>query len=264
MIARVDPGGRLLCMTTFAEYLEQWDLAQDRRLVSKRIPGLEQVLALDNGCVTLAKGHVKHHHVNGEAKVLVQRGAVAVASAENSSTVLVANRQRVLTLSPTGEQRDHYPADMGVSTMARSATWLVLGYRDGNIELVSLKTGAKRQGFSFKDVPASPVERILIGPMNTLIVGYANGLLGIWNLQSGRRLEHVHLHGPVIHLLLTRDQLHAATELGHHMTWDLSVLRSGYCALLQQVWDKVPVVWRDGRPVLQPPPSDHRCKPDPG
>jgi hypothetical protein len=264
MIARVDPGGRQLCVATFTEYLEQWDLAKDRRHVRKRIPGLEQVLAPGDGCITLARGQVAHHHSTGKTKVLVPREAVAVAASEKPSAVLVASRQRVLTLSSSGEQIAHYPADVGVSTMARSADWLVLGYRDGNIELVSLQTGAKRQGFSFKDVPASPVERILIGPMNTLIVGYANGLLGIWNLQSGRRLEHVHLHGPVIHLLLTRDRLYAATELGHHVSWDLSVLRSGYCTLLQQVWDKVPVVWRDGRPVLQPPPSDHRCKPDPG
>jgi len=128
------------------------------------------------------------------------------------------------------------------------------------MELISRQTRQKRRDFSFKDVPASPVERILAGAMDTLIVGYESGLLGIWNLRSGRRLVHERLHGPVSHLLLKEGRkLYAATELGRHLVWDLGVLRADRCAVLREVWAGVPVVWEGGRPVQRAPPAGHDC-----
>ena len=143
--------------------------------------------------------------------------------------------------------------------MVRVGDWLALGNRDGNIELVSTVPGKSAPSFNFEDIPSNPVVRLLGGPKGTLIAGYANGLLGIWNLRNGTRLEHTRLHGPVSHMLLLGRKFYAATELGDHLVMDLSVFYEDYCDLLRRVWKKVPVVWEAGLPVVRPPPKNHRC-----
>src|SRR5262249_32676894 len=108
-------------------------------------------------------------------------------------------------------------------------------------------------------VPSSPVVRLLEGPMNTLIVGYASGALGIWNQTDGTRLAYTRLHGAVVHLLIEDHKLYAATELGDSLVWDLGAFYRDYCELLKDVWAQVPVVWEGGDVVAQPPPTDHAC-----
>jgi hypothetical protein len=98
------------------------------------------------------------------------------------------------------------------------------------------------------------------GPEGTLIAGYANGLVGIWSLANGARLEHDRLHGPVTNLLRRGSRLYAATELGEHLVLDLSVFDTSYCELMRRVWEAVPVVWERGVLVLRPPPDGHRCR----
>jgi hypothetical protein len=95
--------------------------------------------------------------------------------------------------------------------------------------------------------------------MDTLIAGYANGLLGIWNLKDGKRLHDEHLHGAVLHLLLDGGRLYAATELGQHRVLDLRVFTQDYCSLVREIWSKVPFVWEGGLPVRRRPDPQHRC-----
>jgi hypothetical protein len=255
--------GELLCIGAFDGELELWDLRADRRLVRRKLTRLERVLAVRGACLTLAGGRIQRHRRDGSVDTLVGSGATAM-NVEGGDLLAAAGREvEVVPLAAGGRRRRSasYRADPGVTALARTPSWLVLGYADGNMELLSLRTGARRGGFSFKEVPASPVERILPGAMETLIVGYANGLLGIWNVRTGRRLVHERLHGPVSHLLLKDGgRLYAATELGRHLVWDLGVLRADYCSVLRQVWAGVPVVWEGGRPVRREPPRGHGCR----
>ena len=158
------------------------------------------------------------------------------------------------------EELERYPVDVGITALAEIEGWLVLGYSEGAIELVPIGEGDREESFSFEDVPSGPVEQILPGPMDTIVAGYAGGQLGIWSLDSGARLVHLRLHGPVTELRLQDHTLHVATELGDTEELDLDVLYRDYCAVLGEVWDDVPVVWESGRPVLRPPPPDHRCR----
>ena len=96
--------------------------------------------------------------------------------------------------------------------------------------------------------------------MKTLVAGFANGLVGIWLLENGRQLFSVRLHGAAAHLVLRKGKLHAGTELGQHISLDLSVFERSYCELVREVWASVPVVWKGGLPVRLPPPSGHRCR----
>ena len=56
------------------------------------------------------------------------------------------------------------------------------------------------------------------------------------------------------------DCIIAASDLGDHLQWDLSVLTMDYCKLMQDVWARVLVEWKDGKPVSWPPPVNHRCR----
>jgi hypothetical protein len=97
------------------------------------------------------------------------------------------------------------------------------------------------------------------GPPGTVIAGFANGLLGLWNLDNGARLYATRLHGPIRHLLRDGPALIAATELGDHRRLDLGVFDIDHCALLRAVWRAVPVAWENGLLVRRPPPADHPC-----
>ena len=105
----------------------------------------------------------------------------------------------------------------------------------------------------------SLVLRLMPGPRQTLVAGFGNGHLGIWSLATGKRLHHARLQGGVRHLLLKDRRLHAASELGHTLTWDLGIYYLNECALLRKVWRGAPLVWKGGRAVEAPAPPDHRC-----
>jgi len=137
-----------------------------------------------------------------------------------------------------------------------------VGYRDGNLDVLSFGSdsgGSEPRQLTFERVPSSEVLRIAYGPKKTVIAGYANGLVAIWDGTDGTLLRRSQLHGPVVHLRLVDERLYAATELGQHLVWNLSALYSDYCELLRQVWQQVPVVWRGGRAELASPPSKHIC-----
>ncbi|MFH0902053.1 MAG: hypothetical protein V2A73_15595, partial [Pseudomonadota bacterium] len=111
---------------------------------------------------------------------------------------------------------------------------LVVGYDAGDLVFLPIDAGAARPGLSFEETEPYAVERISEGPRQTLIVGYESGHLGIWSMQTGKRLRHFKLHGPVIHLLVDSQsrRLYAATEVGDYQAIDLSALYQDYCELL--------------------------------
>ena len=247
-----------LCLITRDEQVQAWDTAADRMLYSTLVPGARQVLSLPGGCLVRTKGKVVLYGRSGTSRVLVDQGAAAMTV--QGGRVLVAAGRRVLSMAPDGQKREAaIEATAGISAMARSAGWLVLGHDFGDLEIVSRQPEPRQARLMARDTPASPVVSLLLTPHDTLVAGYANGLLGIWDLRSGQLLETAHLHGPVVHLLLKGSRLYAATDLGSHLSWDLSVLFRDYCELLAQVWRKVPVVWEHGLPVTRAPPADHRC-----
>jgi hypothetical protein len=196
------------------------------------------------------------HSTSGSDRLLM-KGATALV--RDRGELLVAANGRVHVLDAQGAKRKRYPAGAGITTMARVGKWLVAGFQNGGLELVPLRRGERKPTFSFEGTPASPVVRIVPGPVGTLIAGFGNGFYGLWSLNNGTLLEHGRLHGPVVHLLPQGRKLYAASELGQYEVMDLGVFHVPYCDLLRQVWTKVPVVWPAGLPVRRPVPAGHRC-----
>ena len=255
-----DPSGRWLCVSTFEGQVELWDLAADRRVMRVVAAPMERVVALPGGagCLTLAGGRASLYRPRAQPRELVSSGATALALGRPRE-LLVADGTALRAFTFSGGPRQVRRAiEPGVSALVQGEGRLVLGYGDGSMELVD-NAAAGGARVAFTDVPASRVERLLLGPMDTLIAGYGDGLLGIWDLRTGARLDEARLHGPVVHLLLEGKRLYAASELGGRLVWDLSVLHAPYCDLLHQVWRRVPVVWGEGRAIYREPPAGHRC-----
>ncbi len=100
---------------------------------------------------------------------------------------------------------------------------------------------------------------MLQGPMKTLVAGFANGVLGLWSLSSGRQLEAIYMHGPVRHIVADQMDIFAATGIGHYASWSLDVFHKRYCEVLRSVWERVPVAWGPGGAVVKARPPDHPC-----
>jgi hypothetical protein len=163
----------------------------------------------------------------------------------------------VLTFDGEGRPKESYPSPGGARAVLLTKEGLIVGLESGNIAL--LRAGG-RVTFPFGDALTSAVVRLLEGPEGTLIVGHANGHVGVRSFADGARLERARLHGPVAHLALAGGILAAVSELGDRVVVDLSVFGRGRCSVLRDVWRRVPVVWEAGRPVIRPPPtSGHPC-----
>jgi WD40 repeat protein/serine/threonine protein kinase len=246
----------LVCIATDSG-LQLWDTDEDELVRELDLPQIERVLALPGGCLVLAEG---------EAVMLGAAGAPRELATEVTAVDLVGDRphlaagKHVLVLDPSGERLATHPVSADATALSRVGDWLVLGYEDGAIELAPLDSSASRPRFPFEEIPSSPVVRLTEGPMGTVVAGFADGLWGIWDPNNGALLYRAQLHGPVVHLLLKKGKLYAASELGQYAVLDVSMFDRDYCDLLREVWDRVTVTWAGGLPVLGEPPRDHPCR----
>ncbi|MFH0902585.1 MAG: hypothetical protein V2A73_18300, partial [Pseudomonadota bacterium] len=291
----------LLCLLTYDDELQLWSMAADRLLASvplgsvagstvapaqsasstaksaKDVPTMAQLAATRHGCLVLTGGRALLFE--GSALVgmaaSVNRGAgqdglavrelagKASAVAFQAGRILVATNERALIFDENGNELARVSVEQGASAIGLidGGRMLVVGYDAGDIVLLPIDPSVVKPGFSFEETLPLTVERISEGPRQTLIVGDNVGNVGIWHLQTGKRLRHFKLHGPVAHLLVDNEsrRLYVATEVGDFRAIDLAALYRDYCELLVDVWNNVPVVWRAGMPALAMPPAIHRC-----
>jgi WD40 repeat protein len=258
LLAAVSEDGRTACVARFEGGVEVWDVKGDRRVAEIGLEDVAEVIALSTGCAALARGELHLMLLDG-ASTRLASGVTAIARDRGEILAAVGSEARVF--DDEGEAGARYEVDPGGTALARVEEWLVVGHREGDVALYPLERGSDRPTYSFEETPSSPVVRLLGGPMGTVIIGFASGVLGIWKLDNGKSLERTRLHGPVIHVALVEDALYAATELGDTAVWDLGIFHDDYCALLERVWEDVPVVWENGLPVRRDPPAEHPCGP---
>jgi hypothetical protein len=190
--------------------------------------------------------------------VLATGAAEAVGVGED--TVLIARDERISIVDLAGDPVGQRSAGVGITAIARNDRFLVVGYREGTIEAHALDESGPVPSDFFELAPSGPVIRIVTGPMDTVIAGYANGTVAMWNLVDGVRLDHARLHGPITHLGIEGHRLYAASALGRSMVWDLEVFSRDYCDVMRDVWREVQATWHSGRAVPQPPPDSHPCR----
>jgi len=254
----VDDGAQQLCVQTLDDAVELWDTARDQRLFRRPLADVRELLATGEGCVARSRLRVRRYDRSGNTADL---DIVASAMAWHRGNLLLAVENEIQRFDSAGQLVGRYEADIGVTAMLPTERWLVLGFTEGSVELIPWQAGAERPALSFEAVPASAVTRMIEGPGDTVVIGFATGLVGIWSLRDGSRFSAMRIHGPVEHLLLHDSMLYAATSLGAHSGLDIGIFQLGYCELMRSVWDSVDTVWEDGRPVATPSPTAHVCTP---
>ncbi|MFH0903524.1 MAG: hypothetical protein V2A73_23085, partial [Pseudomonadota bacterium] len=254
-----DSSGRLLCLQAAGEQLERWDLDADSLIGSESVPGIDGLVALPDGCASLAGGEVRVHRY-GMAKPLGLAEATVLGG--DGSELLVVAGQRLLVIDPSsGSTEATHPVNRGVSVVGRIGDSFVLGYQQGQVELLASRgeTGASCSSHSFKGAPSCAVTRLVAGPAGTLVGGYADGTVILWTLADGAVLESTKLHGAIRHVRYSGGKLFAVSEVGQYLVWDLRAFLEGYCELMRQVWRAIPIVWENGLPVHRVSTQEHRC-----
>ncbi len=257
-----DAKGDLLCMVTWAGSVELWEMGEDKLLESVRLAGVRDVLATSEACVVLSEGSVVWLGRAGEERKFIEKDAVGIAK-KGSEEIVIATDQQVMVFSLGGQVLASHPADPGLTSVYAGEGKLLLGYRDGNIESIAFgsneNTEAIKESLFLGDAPASPVEKMLLGCRDTLIVGFSNGFLGIWHIKTGKLLHGIQVHGAVKYMEMQNGSLIVISELGDFIVWDISVFGADYCDILGKIWEAVPVVWDEGQSLLRPPPTGHFC-----
>ncbi len=250
-LTRQSADGAVLCIAGRDGSLQMWDLRSDDKRVHDNVPEVSDLLAMPFGCVSRAASTTALHLVDGGQRRVLAAGEVTAVGPDGLG-LLLARPGEVLRVDARGETIGTTSINGTVTAVARVGKEIVVGFSDGNLDLVG--------GIHFRGVPSSPARHIVAGPMDTIIVGFDNGVVGMWNVQDGTPLAHARLHGRVVHLVLDDHWLHAASDLGDHISWDLDAFYTGYCELVREVWSRVPVVWREGAAAVAAPPEEHPCR----
>jgi WD40 repeat protein/serine/threonine protein kinase len=253
--AATDPEGTRLCLADAGGRVEGWDLASDTMRFRSDPGPVEALLASRRGCLALAGGRAVWIMDDGGTQVLSPSASAAFAA---SDRLLVAQADRVLAFTASGEAQPALPGAKDATALAQDDTRLILGSRHGVVSVFPL-AGERVEPLELVDTPPSAAVHIEPLPMGTALVAFADGRYGLWDLSSGERMHLARLHGAVTHVARDGNRLWLASELGDFAGLDLEILGLERCSLLRRIWRDVPAVWSDGRPVIRAPPPDHAC-----
>jgi len=250
----------LLCAYSDEGHLQLWRLADDRRLWERRVRSPRQLVASPDGCLLRTEEKALLLTRQGKRIELKTKGRPRALGLIGRS-ILIATTSSIYVFDLRGERISKQPAARGIVALGPAGGAVALGFRDGSIQLQALDPTSSTPALRLKRTPFSEPTRIVDGPGETILVGFANGLVGIWDRSRGTRLAATQIHGAVLHLLLQDSQMIVTSELGEHLVWDLKPLVQDYCQLLRRVWSKIGVSWEQGRLVRRAPPTGHRCLP---
>ncbi len=247
----------LLCLRT-ADGLEAWDRGADERSWARPMEDIVDVRA-DAGRCLVRRGDGTVEAVTGpqQGELLAER---TVAWERADAELLVATADEVRVLDDAGAVQRRLAVPAGVTALARVGEQLALGFEDGAVEIRDPRSGAPPGLDQLEGAPAATVTRLAPGPLDSVVVGWANGEVGVFDVQGGACLLRGRLHGAVTHLSTGRDELLVATDLGDAEVFELAPFHVAYRDLLDEVWAAVPVVWVDGRAVRSPAPAARSCQ----
>ncbi len=254
--AAMSPDRTKLCLQTVAGGVELWALSGSKRLAAGSAPKARRLVALNGGCAWILDGELRSLTTAGRVKILTK--GVSAFGHDGAQGMLVARGDGVAKLAMDGSVLKQWRAEPGAVAVGRAHGQVVLGYIDGTLAIAA-GPGPATTTVRLQPTPRAAVVALHEGPMNTLVAGFANGVLGLWSLSSGRQIDAVYLHGPVRHIVADATDVYAASELGNHARWSLQVFHKSYCEVLRSVWERVPVAWGKGGVSVTPRPRQHRC-----
>lgn len=248
--AVTDDRGRRICVHR-GEALAAYD-ERGEPIGTWALPKVDALVATNDACVVMSDGRATRF-ASGKPEVIAE-DAVAIRAAGDE--LLVATKEATMVVRGASVRR--FGKGGGASAIVRVGRWIALGFDRGQVRLLDPTTEQLRE-VALDRSPQSVIEMLVAGPGESLIAGYANGAVVGWDLETGTRLVTGALNGHARYGAVEGDRLVFATELGDFGTWDLSAVGQERCAVLRDVWRRVPVVWANGAPVRAAPPAKHDC-----
>jgi WD40 repeat protein/serine/threonine protein kinase len=263
-LAALTPSGDRLALATPADEVELWDTTAGRAVAHRRVPGVVALVALADGFVTLADGAADRWRCTGGDCVPTRLGDAATAIASDGHDLLVVTGDEVRRFDEQGQQLESARVAPGATAVQIAAGRLVLGYPDGSLAIGAAAAGAPRLQPGPRrvvtGVPPRPVTALAAGPGDMVAAGFADGTVLLLGAADAQILDRGRVNGPVRHLLVAGGALHAASDLGDHLSWDLGRVSWPYCRVVRELWRDVPAAWDGRRAVRQPPPARHQCR----
>ncbi|MEL6189991.1 MAG: hypothetical protein AAFU79_35655, partial [Myxococcota bacterium] len=252
---RVVGAGQLYCLNETAQLrMAALDLGRER--VWNRVEATE-VWPARGACVARTEDGVYRFPLNGE------RQRLAPSSAEvrhSGDTLWRTDGERAQPLDAT---LPAVPLEAPVAAVVRVGRWLAAGYVDGRLGFINLATGRRRDPFQLESAPLTTVSQLIRGPDDTLVAGYRDGAVRVWDSQSGALLLSEQLNGRIEALAVDGPILVAFTDVGGFGRWGLEPVLEDRCTRLRKVWQDIPVVWETEALIRRPPPARHPCAPPP-
>ncbi|MCP4901562.1 MAG: WD40 repeat domain-containing protein, partial [bacterium] len=246
-LASQSEDGQLLCLVTWDGLFELWHVSEDRVLYTDSPSAITRLVAVPGGCLShSADGQVRLVRADTTLQTFAE-GATAIGC-ENDE-IFVATGNLVSTYTLGGEQSATIEAVEGISAIARMHGRIVVGTSQGPL-LAYDEVKTDSEPSAMRTTPLAPVTRIGAGPSGTMAVGFANGEVALWDLETGGMLMKARLHGEINHLAVGDSGLVAASELGQTLNWDLSSLVESRAEFLRRIRTAAPAVWENGRPVV--------------
>lgn len=245
--------GEVVCLRA-GTALEIWTPRGERPAARQVVSGLTSVVRAGSGCAALGAEAVWRSSGETLVRLEVAR-ALAIGPGQGDEALLVATPDAVLAFDDEGGRVGERPAGPGIAALVGDATGVVVGYRDGHVERLG-----DEAALPFEETPNAVPTILTPGPGGVVFVGYGDGTVAMWQGTGGARLARARLHGGIQHLLLHERQLLVASDLGQSLVWDLDAFHRERCELLRSVWDRVPVVWEEGRALARGVPERHPCR----
>jgi hypothetical protein len=245
-----------------ANVLIAWDLGSDTERFRHAIDGADKLLVADDACVVLSGGEVSRFTDQGRTQMV--KGHARVLSQVGSESWVVA-QQVLYRLDRRGAIVSKSQVDVDVTAVGGAGDAVLVGQRGGSVQLLPQGPGSAqergRELRAFSDTASDAVTLIEPGPGNTVIVGFANGMYGVWNRQ-GMRLQRGQIHGAVLYAVPgDRQSIWLISDVGESALLEMDVYRKPYCQLMEEVWRGAAVTWDGERLVQQPRPNAHPCAP---
>jgi hypothetical protein len=250
-VSRLDSA---FCILGAQGRLELWNVGATTPSLALHVPNAEKVQVVPDGCVTVGAASAAWHTRTGPRDL--PPGTVAVAWSERRGLIAASGTDLYLVDS----NGFHRQAGMsgGVAALLDTGETVVVGHDDGAVEV---RTWSMPESIAsqFDSTPPATVSLLRSAAAGTVVAGFIDGSVGLWDPTSGRKHLHRYAFGQVIDALTTDLGVVAITDLGDHTSLDLSVLQLPYCALMRQVWAEAPLVWQDGVLHVRAGAPGHPC-----
>lgn len=236
---RADLQGEVLCTLSTGGQVARQDGARPS-LEAAHGPAWD-VAILGDGCVVLDDAGLHWHRPDGTTTLL----GAARAMTRRGDGLEALDGEHLKVYGPLGDAAGTWrvPAE---ATMAMAvADTTCTGFEDGQVLCDDRPP--------LRGTPATAVVTATAWRDDAIALGFADGVAGIWSIQTGAPLVRTKVDGAVARLAVVPDGVLVLSVVGDARRLDTTMLEEPWCDVLQEVAAAVPVTWSGERVALAGP-----------